>query len=261
MVFVRRWVLQAVLAWTALLPGTGCLSFVHPVATPAPELAESCKGSLQCARDHVYVFFIHGLDPFDLANLEGVRTFVHELGFRKTYFGQLHHKSFFEREIHRLHEEDGDARFVLIGFSYGANAARSIAQTASHEDIAIDLIVYLGGNTLTNTSEDQPDNAREIINILASGCIWNGSQMDRARNYNVSDVYHFGSPSHPLTLEVLARELTVVTASVPVSESRAAMPHADESLPTPRPVKEPPSAKRDEWDFLKPIDRLPPPKD
>ncbi len=182
------------------------------------DLCRPCHDVAKCGRDNVYIFIIHGLDPCDLANLNGVRRYINDLGFRKVYYGQLYHAGFFDKELHRIHAERPDARFVLIGFSYGANAVRDIATSAGSEGIPIDLLVYLGGNTLTNTPKDQPENVREIVNVLALGCIWNGAKMDRAQNYDVADVFHFGSPSHPLTLEVLARELAIIAACVPAPE-------------------------------------------
>jgi hypothetical protein len=239
----------------------GCLSFVHPVAKPAPELAAPCQAAAKCGRDHVYVFLVHGLDPFDLANLRGVRDYVNALGFCKTYYGQLYHRWYFEHELHRIHREDPQARFVVIGFSYGANVARCLAQSARRADIPVELLVYLGGNTLENTPEDQPENVREIVNILAAGCIWNGAQMDRAQNYHVTDVFHFGSPTHPLTLEVLAREMAAVAGSVPPEEAPPPppMPAADETVPPSRSGTGRAAVGHDEWDFLKPIAKLPAP--
>lgn len=248
---------QAVLAACLFLSMSGCLGFVHRVDKPAPEMAACCRETPACNRDHVYIFMIHGLDPCDLANMAGVREYANQLGFRKVYYGQLYHAGFFERELHRIHKERPEARFVLIGFSYGANAVRDLAHSAGREDIPIDLLVYMGGNTLKNSAEDQPQNAREIVNILATGCIWNGAQMDRAQNYNVTDVFHFGSPTHPLTLEVLARELTIVAACVAIPESSKPVPQMDEPLPPPRETMPRATDRRDEWDFLKPIARLP----
>src|SRR2546422_4435526 len=122
----RRTVLACLLA--AVLASTGCMSFVHPVDVPPEAQAEPCQVPPTCSRDHVYVFFIHGLDPLDIANLNGVRDYVHKLGFHKTYYGQLYHKAYFEKKAISIHKEDPDARFVLVGFSFGANMVRSIAQ-------------------------------------------------------------------------------------------------------------------------------------
>jgi hypothetical protein len=243
---------------------SGCLCYLHPIP-PAPlAYTQACHVAPKCARDHVYVFFVHGMDPFDYANMTGVRDYVQELGFHKTFYGQLYHTAHFEREIRHIHHEDPDAHFVLLGFSFGTNMVRSIAQAVKEDGIHIDLLVYCGANTLHNTERDQPSNAGRILNILAWGFIWNGDTMSQAENINVPDVWHFGSPSHPKTLEWLARELAVVAATVPAAEplepAGPALPGgpADpEMAPTPRPVA-PETAARDDSDFLKPVSRLKP---
>lgn len=236
----------------------GCLSFVHPVDPPKPELVAPCHVAPDCARDHVHVFLVHGLDPCNCANLTGLRDYIQALGFRKTYYGQLYHWWWFEHELRRVHQEDPDAHFVLIGFSYGASMVRSLAQYAKTEGIQIDLLVYLGGNTLDNNCPyDHPDNVAMLVNILATGCIWNGTTFDGAENIKLPDVWHFGSPTHHVTLQAIARNLAVVAAGVSVpAPAQPEMPPADETAPTPRPVMPQSSAKRDEWDFLKPVSHV-----
>jgi hypothetical protein len=254
-----RW--RGLACWLLLLGlggASGCMSCLHPIGQPGPECVEPCKSMPKCARDHVYVFLIHGMDPLDYANLTGLRDYLHELGFNKTYYGQLYHTAYFDREIHHIAQEDRDAHFVLIGFSFGANMVCSLAQSMNRDGIPVDLLVYMGGNTLKNCPEDQPENACRILNILACGAIWNGDTLERAENIKVPDRWHFGSPSHPKTLEALAHELVVVAAHVPVVLPPApALPPEPEQAPTPRPVqRQPQKAERDEWDFLKPASRL-----
>ena len=249
--------LGASLLGAMLVASSGCLCFVHPIDPACPELAEPCRMLPKCARDHVYVLFVHGMDPVDCANLSGVRDYVNALGFQKTYYGQLYHVWQFERLVRDLHQKDCDARFVLVGFSFGANVVRDVALAAAEDGISIDLIVYLGGNTLKNRPQDQPENVKRIVNILAQGCIWNGDTLDRAENVQVKGRWHFGSPSHPFTLQVLAQDLAEIASSVPVPAlSQPQMPLSDEPTPRPRKLESRKPAPRDEWDFLKPVSRL-----
>jgi hypothetical protein len=215
------------------------MSFLHPIEPPPGQVLALCNAPPACCHDHVYVFLVHGLDPLDYANLTGVRDYIQSLGFHKTYYGQLYHGRKYSKEIRRIHEEDPEARFVLIGFSFGANVVRYLANSVREDGIPIDLLVYFGGNTLKNEAYDQPDNVVRVINILASGAIWNGAWMDRAVNIHEVDVYHFGSPSHPYSVELLTRELADVALRVPAVEDGPAPPPAT-----------------GEWDFLKPVSRL-----
>jgi len=225
------------------------MSCFNPVAPLPPEQKLCCAEVPLGCRNHVYLFFVHGVDPCDCANLRGLRDYVQSLGFIKTYYGQMYHTSYFTAEISRIHREDPDARFVLVGFSFGANMVRDMAHTVAKEDINIDLLVYLGGNTLQNKPEDRPDNVGQIVNILATGCIWNGDTLDGAINVNYTDVYHFGSPTHAHTLGLLADELSKVAWRVPIIE-KAVAPFEEEA-PTPRPFRPQDTKQIDEWYFLK----------
>jgi hypothetical protein len=230
-----------------LVSSSGCLGFLNPIAPEAIDYAKKCPPLPQECRNRVYIFFVTGMDPLDFANLNGVREFLNDLNYLKTYSGQLYHVGHFSREIRRLHHEDPEARFVLIGFSFGANAVRDIANEVGKDDIPIDLLVYCGGNTLEDRPKDRPANALRILNFLATGCIWNGADITGALNECYSDVWHFGSVTHLHTLNVLVDELTVVAARVPMISD---LPAED---PGPHPARPalPIDDVRDEWDFLK----------
>jgi hypothetical protein len=232
--------------------GSGCLSFVHTLDAPPREQLMPATMIPASSRNHVHVFLIHGMDPLDLANLAGLTQYIQQLGYIKTHYGQLYHLWEFKSEMRRIHQADPEARFVLIGFSFGANMVRELANAVKDDGIVIDLLIYLGGNTLENTPPNQPEHALHIVNILAAGCIWNGATMDRADNIHYTNVWHFGSPTHPQTLELLSRELAAVAGRVPYIEK--APPPGLEEAPRPRPYrtnKVPPPAIAPEWDFLR----------
>ena len=139
--------------------GSGCVSTLNPIDRPVAEQLMSCQAVPPCCKDHVYIFLINGLDPINATNLTGVRDYMHDIGFQKTYYGQLFHTRTYVEEIRRLSAADPDARFVLLGFSFGANMVRNIANAVKDDKIQIDLLVYCGGNTLKNVPADRPENA------------------------------------------------------------------------------------------------------
>ncbi len=240
-------------AAAALLASAGCGHLLRHEVEKPPEGALSCHDLPACFRDHVHVFIIHGTDPLDFANLAGLKAYLRDLGFRKTYLGQLYHRNDWTRELRRVHVADPEARFVLIGFSLGANMVRDMAHAVKPDGVHIDLLVYLGGNTLEDTPHDRPDNCGKVVNILAQGCIWNGTTFTDADNVHLHDVLHFGSPMHPYTRSMLATELALVAARVRVVLPLAGLPGGplfDE--PTPRPVPVATPSRGDAWDFLKP---------
>lgn len=231
---------------------TGCVSTFNPVEPPIAEQLMSCQVIPPCCKDHVYIFFVNGLDPINATNLTGVRDYLHQLGYQKTYYGQLFHTRTYVDEIRRIHSSDPDARFVLLGFSFGANMVRNIANAVKDDPIQIDLLIYCGGNTLKNVPRDRPANAGRVINVLANGFIWNGDNLENAENIQVNGVWHFGSPAHPYTVQALTREITAVAATVPYREpSWAAIPTAGPNV-----AETQVTSARDEWDFLKPAPRF-----
>lgn len=244
------------LAGLCLATGQGCLSFVHSLDLPPKE--QITQGELIPApsRNRVHIFLIHGMDPFDLANLNGLTEYIQQLGYTKTHYGQLFHFWEFKNEMRRIHKQDPQARFVLIGFSFGANTVRELANAVRDDGIVIDLLIYLGGNTLENNPRTQPDHVLHVVNILATGCIWNGTTMDRADNIHYNNVWHFGSPTHKDTRALLARELAAVALRVPYIEKVPPLPREiEEEIPQPRRLP-PEEARRlsselpAEWRFL-----------
>lgn len=244
------------LAALSLLGGQGCLSFVHSLDLPPKEQMVQGRGIPAPARNLVHIFLIHGLDPLDLANLNGLTEYIQQLGYLKTHYGQLYHLWEFKKEVARIHKQEPQARFVVLGFSFGANVARTLVNAVKEDGILIDLLVYMGGNTLDNTLRTQPEHVIHIVNILALGCIWNGAEMDRADNIHYNDVFHFGSPTHPKTRELLARELAAVAARVPYVEKIPPLsPEIEQEIPLPRRLSRdrlPPTSAplSSEWNFL-----------
>lgn len=256
----RRLLGQGLLA-LGLAGGAGCINCLHPVRPPRPEVIEPCQVLPKACRSQVYVFFVNGLDPLNKDNLTGVRDYVQALGFIKTYYGQIYHVFWFDDEIRRLHQEVPDARFVLVGYGRGANMVRSMAHTLQADDVPIDVLMYLGGESMKPGPCHPPENVHRVINIMAcgagQGCHDLGDSGAGVETICVTDVGQAGLPTHPETLDILTRELMAVAATVPVvMPKEEPLPPQLEEAPTPRPVQPQSSKQRDEWDFLKPVSQL-----
>lgn len=183
-------------------PHAVLLPSAQPVATAAPTHA---------ANDAVHIFLINGLDPFNYGQLDALAEHLRQT-YRHTELFQMFESAAIEERIALVRERDPRARIVLVGFSFGANVARTVAQDLSEEDATIDLLVYLGGNTLHNIPRDRPRNVRRIVNVLALGILWHGAQLDGAANIQLNDTYHYGSPTHPFTIQMLEQELAALAA-------------------------------------------------
>jgi hypothetical protein len=238
----------------------GCLSCLHPVAPLPAEQAEPCHSLPKPCREHVHIFLLSGLDALNCGNLSGVRDYLNCLGFLNTYHGQLYHAPWFDHEIRRLHEKDADARFVLIGYGLGCPMVRAMARAVHSDGITIDLLVLLDGDGHTLELGEAPPNVGRVLNLQAVWLTGKGHALDGAENCDLPGVGHFGLPTHPQTLQLLALELGAVAASVPFVEAEPPTPSAapDEEAPTPRPVTARPPGPPDAWDFLKPVSRLRP---
>jgi hypothetical protein len=229
----------------------GCLQYFHPIdPLPAEEVRDNFEVPIGC-KNGVYIFFLHGVDPLDLANFEGVRDYVQSLGYIKTYYGQPFHAFYYEKEIVAIRKRDPNARFVVMGFSYGAGLVGDLACSLGKQGIDIDLLVYVDGVRLEARPLSRPANVLEVVNILGHDRS-DEQEIAGAKNMRYNDVWHFGTVTHPQTLRMLVRELSEVALRVPViTDAPPPVPGvivpAPEMLPAPKP-----NAKRGEWDFLKP---------
>src|SRR5262249_6617116 len=107
----RRW-RRALASWLLLASvaaSSGCIAQINALTRPEEELKAPCQALPSCCRDHVYIFLVNGLDPINASNMAGLRDYLQDLGFNKTYYGQLYHSAFYNKEIRRIHESDPDA--------------------------------------------------------------------------------------------------------------------------------------------------------
>jgi pimeloyl-ACP methyl ester carboxylesterase len=254
----RRFV-RGLLVGVGLASLTGCLGFVHPVATPSAEVAQVCQGMPALARRHAYVFFVNGLDPVNLGNLTGLRDYVQGLGFPMTYYGQLYHTPWFAGELRRIRAQDPEARFVLVGFSLGSQMVRALAESAGKEEVSIDLMLCLSGNALLAAPADRPANVGRLILVTPGDGTAQGAEG--AEEYHLADASYFSTPAHPETLHLLKEQLLAIASRVPIAvPSPPPLPVDPETAPMPRPVSPAAggSAANQEWDFLRPAANLSP---
>lgn len=252
----RRWLhlLGTGLLAGALLGQAGCLSCCHPIDQPAPEQVTACHTVPACCRSHVYVFLVDGLDPVRFCNFAGVHDYLIQLGFIKTYHGELYHCFWFNSEIHQIHKEDPDARFVIVGHGAGAKMARSMAQDLQAESIPVHLLVYVDGSMM-NGHEPRPGNVERVINAHVSGYVWSSKPVADADNVYLDGASTFSAATDRQTLDLLSHELMQLAMTVPMRVTEPAPP-LPETGPTPRPVERSTTAARDDWDFLKPNSQL-----
>jgi hypothetical protein len=168
----------------------------------------------------VHVFLVNGLDPLHVGNLPGVGTYIRDLGFQHTSCRELLCWWNLKTEIRQIRQEDPQARLVLIGYSMGGSVVHWMAHHLSDEDIPVDLVVYLDAPSICNMFHTQPDLVRRSVSLHSHGIVFRGRALDWADDQEVSCM-HLSAPTHQLTLETLARELTAVGATVNPTEAPA----------------------------------------
>jgi hypothetical protein len=219
----RSWWLLAVLSGAfPVLPG--CItSGQHVPACPEP-LATALDLPAGC-RHRVYFFLVGDLHPCH--DLESLRCQLIDAGYIKVYCGKFWHLHYFTKELKKIHQDDEEARFVIVSQGGAAKTARELANRAGEAGVAIDVFVYLD-----EVKDLAPAQARQVIAIHGDGVDACGAGA--ATEYTLADAGLKGAAGHPQTLKILLHYLEPVTTSVPLIDHD--------------PV---PPGQRDGWDFLK----------
>jgi len=189
------------------------LGFFHPLQKCNPEVVKNCEAAPADGKEHVYTFIVNGLDPTQLANLNGMTSYLRQLGFSQTHYEPLLGYRATRRQIVAIRQSDPDAKIVLLGYSLGSGVVKRLANDLEKENIAVDRLVYLGGDFIGNTEASRPKNVAKVVNIRGHGLVFfgydliiKGSDIDNAQNVRV-DRRHFLLPSSGQTMETLASEL------------------------------------------------------
>lgn len=195
----------------ALSMDAGDLSRVHPLEKPKPHIEQLGESVPQESKDHTYLFFINGLDPYYLANFRGQCQYMKTLGYNNAYCGQMSHRDLFARMIKQVCKDDPQARIVVIGYSTGANCARTLVNQLNDDGVPIDLLVYLGGDMIKDSERSRPENVGRILNICGHGMILLGydlfvcgEEIKGASNHRL-DARHFLLPTRAEAAELLVR--------------------------------------------------------
>lgn len=192
----------------AILP-SGCLRCFHPL--PPDAQLEADLGP-QPGRQNVHVFIVHGLDPCDFANLEGIRDHLKQIGYCDCRLFQFFDCPKIEAEIRGCKEQYPNEPIALVGFSFGCLAARRVANELHDESgLCIDLLFYMGGWFMRDETTARPPFVPRVVNVLGSGCDRAGLPLPDAENIRVNNL-HFGTPTNPAVFQRLEHELDMLAS-------------------------------------------------
>lgn len=168
-------------------------------------------------KSRVHLFFINGLDPLKFANFQSQTEHVKSLGYENASYGEMRHVDSFHQRIKQIHEADRNSRIVLVGYSLGANSVRTLTHRLKDDGVVIDLLVYLGGDTIKNVEESRPANAIRVLNIMGHGSplvgrdlFVNGEEITGAVNHRI-DAGHYRLPTNAQAIDLLDRHLADIT--------------------------------------------------
>lgn len=207
----------------------GIGTLIHPLQLNDVNLADKAKSIPQAQKDHVHFFLINGFDPLYSGNLNGLAAYCQSVGFAHTTCYQLAAAGKARRQIEAVRRADPEARVVLLGYSLGANAARSVANDLQRSGIHVDCLIYVGGDTIFNSPTSRPANVGQIININGHGLIllgrdlyFKGDDLDGAVNRRV-DVRHILLPVQRETINLVGHGLITAATSAPAGTEPPAL--------------------------------------
>jgi pimeloyl-ACP methyl ester carboxylesterase len=141
----------------------------------------------------------------------------------------MNHTQLFHDRILQLRKDEADARIVVIGYSLGANSARTLANQLKDDGARIDLLVYLGGDTVKDNDTSRPTNVGRIVNITGHGSILlgydlfvKGDEIKGASNHRL-DARHFLLPTRAEATELLVQSVAEMEGGRPEPEDSAVL--------------------------------------
>ena len=241
--------LVGVAVGAAVLVSAGCASCSHKAYAEALRPVEEVA-VIAPARARVNVFLMNGADVFEVSGLSELKDSVIAAGFPKVYYAQRFDREWYRRELHRLHREDPDNRFVLIGYGTAADQLRQLAVQVAGEDIPLDMVAFI----------DPVHENADLINcpfpslVIRSHHWLLSPRLQPTETMTVHRTRHPGVPNSPATVQQVVAILTASALRVPLNIPPVeCVPVIDPKKSVPRPEQPkvvPPLPP--EWQFLCP---------
>jgi hypothetical protein len=205
------------------------------------------------ARARVYTFLMNGMDLFELGGMSELREKLIAAGYPKIYYAQRADRAWYYREIHRLHRDDPDARFVLVSYGSAADQQMKLVHQLLDDGITLHGVVFLDPIGVVG----QLNEWNQFPSLQIHSHHWRRApHLQCTEGLELPGVGHLSLPQHPITVEKLTSLLTGIALSVPVAKPVGPCPPIGEK-PNPIPRPDLPMRVRvapPEWRFLCPAD-------
>ncbi len=198
-----------------------CLRPVEEVAVIAP------------ARAKVYTFLMNGADVFDVGHLHELECSIISAGFPKVYYAQRFDQEWYYKELHRLHRDDPDNRFVMVGSGTAAGELQKLVCRVTADGIPLDAVVLLDP---AGSVGEWPADAPFSTTVLKSRLWPESPRLASLHSLTIPEVGHARLPNHPATVREVVGILTASALRVPDRRKPIdCVPLTDEPKPIPRP--------------------------
>lgn len=238
----KRWLLAAGAAVLLAGTGTGCATRCHQACKPVLDAGPTCELPLGC-RQKVYAVLVNGVTPTCGTGVEGLRDKLAEQGFAKVYSGQLCHALWLAGEMRRVHKDDPEARFVVVGYDLGGPVAARIARDAADDGLAVDALVLLDP---TGGRDGAGPRVRTIVVCSGAG----GAPAPQAETLAVPEAGHFTLPTSPAVVGLMGDLMGESAGRVPTPVPVPSVEWGYEFAPPARGTPMPGPDDQPEWQFL-----------
>lgn len=231
---------------------TGCFAFQmrppeieRPLWRPSDEIPPEQKNS-------VYTFVFGTLDVFDSGCTSGLRDYIVHLGYGKTYFGQSVHLSYFAQKMRDIAASCPDARFAIVGYSSGSVPASELAVEANKVGIPLELLVFIDPSSMCTGCDEAL--ATRVLTINKANHMLGWVPLSCGEEVLIESGHHNGIPTHPVTIEVMERELNLIAMGIGLPP-RVDLPRQPmvPAFPPPRKTTPKMAPLPAEWQFLDPF--------
>lgn len=233
----QRWLIAGILA--SLMAGSGCVSCGSKGFGLARDAGPTCDLP-ECQRNQMYIFAVGGLNPAGAMALDSLRLKLNEQGFAKVASGQTIHTWWMTREMRRIHAEEPEAVFVIVGAESGGSSAAKLAEKALTEGLPVGAVVLLDAEGRT------PASPPGVRTLTVGG--FGGATTAGTESVVVPDVGRYGLLTDPRTIEAVARVLNEVAATIPLPATQVVAEWSYPHAPEMRPLVE--MNTNPEWAFL-----------